>query len=44
MTEPDAIARPAARVLVMDAAWRVLMLHGHDPARPDHWYWFTVGG
>jgi len=44
MTEPDAIARPAARVLVMDAAWRVLMLHGHDPARPDHRYWFTVGG
>ncbi|MDT5035550.1 MAG: hypothetical protein QOE03_735 [Micromonosporaceae bacterium] len=20
------------------------MLRGHDPARPDHRYWFTVGG
>src|SRR5688500_14505661 len=44
MTDPEAIARPAARVLVMDAGWRILMLHGHDPARPDHRYWFTVGG
>jgi 8-oxo-dGTP pyrophosphatase MutT (NUDIX family) len=28
----------------MDAAWRVLLLRGCDPARPDHRYWFTVGG
>ena len=44
MTRPDAIARRAARVLVLDAAARVLLLRGSDPARPDHRYWFTVGG
>jgi 8-oxo-dGTP pyrophosphatase MutT (NUDIX family) len=36
--------RRAARVLVLDAADRVLLLRGFDPARPDHRYWFTVGG
>jgi len=36
--------RPAARVLLLDAADRVLMFHGTDPADPDHTYWFTVGG
>ena len=44
MTRPDAIARRAARVIVLDAADRVLLLRGYDPARPDHRYWFTVGG
>jgi 8-oxo-dGTP pyrophosphatase MutT (NUDIX family) len=44
MNRPDATPRRAARVLLVDAAWRVLMLRGHDPARPDHRYWFTVGG
>ena len=44
MTRPDAIPRAAARVLLVDAAGRVLMLRGHDPARPDHRYWFTIGG
>lgn len=38
------IDRRAARVLLLDPAGRVLMLHGWDPARPDHTYWFTVGG
>jgi 8-oxo-dGTP pyrophosphatase MutT (NUDIX family) len=28
----------------VDAAGRVLMLRGHDPARPEHRYWFTIGG
>lgn len=44
MTRPDAIARRAARVLLVDAAERVLLFRGCDPARPDHRYWFTPGG
>ncbi|MBO0869484.1 MAG: NUDIX domain-containing protein [Micromonosporaceae bacterium] len=36
--------RRAARVLLIDAAGRVLLFHGWDPARPDHRYWFTPGG
>jgi 8-oxo-dGTP pyrophosphatase MutT (NUDIX family) len=44
MNRPDPKPRRAARVLLVDAAQRVLLLHGTDPARPDHWYWFTVGG
>ena len=31
-------------MLLLDAGGRVLMLRGHDPARPDHRYWFTIGG
>ncbi len=38
------IDRRAARVLLLDPDGRVLMLHGWDPARPSHTYWFTVGG
>lgn len=38
------IDRRAARVLLLDPDGRVLMLHGWDPARPEHTYWFTVGG
>jgi 8-oxo-dGTP pyrophosphatase MutT (NUDIX family) len=38
------IDRRAARVLLLDPAGRVLMLRGWDPARPEHTYWFTVGG
>ncbi len=45
MTPPDPIARPAARVLLLDATDRVLMFRGGDPGRPDlPAYWFTVGG
>jgi 8-oxo-dGTP pyrophosphatase MutT (NUDIX family) len=44
MTGPDAIARRAARVIVLDATDRILLLRGRDPARPEHHYWFTVGG
>jgi 8-oxo-dGTP pyrophosphatase MutT (NUDIX family) len=36
--------RRAGRVLVVDAAGRVLLLHGFDPAAPDRPFWFTVGG
>lgn len=38
------VERRAARVILIDAADRVLLLHGLDPARPEHDYWFTVGG
>lgn len=38
------VERRAARVLVVDAAGRVLMLRGCDPADPGRPYWFTVGG
>ncbi len=43
-TEPQAVARQAGRVLLIDAGGRVLLLHGFDPARPDEPYWFTIGG
>ena len=31
-------------MLLLDSAGRVLLLRGFDPARPEHRYWFTVGG
>jgi 8-oxo-dGTP pyrophosphatase MutT (NUDIX family) len=43
MTAP--VARRAARVLLVDAAGRVLLFRGHDPDSPDAGsWWFTVGG
>jgi 8-oxo-dGTP pyrophosphatase MutT (NUDIX family) len=42
LTEP--IPRRAGRVLLLDAAGRVLLFHGYDPDRPEHTYWFTPGG
>jgi 8-oxo-dGTP pyrophosphatase MutT (NUDIX family) len=36
--------RRAGRVLVINDDGRVLLLHGVDPADPDHPFWFTVGG
>lgn len=45
MTEPRRLRhRRAGRVLLVDAADRVLLLHGFDPAAPDEPYWFTIGG
>jgi len=38
------IERRAARVLLIDAAERTLLLHGGDPARPEEHWWFTPGG
>ncbi|MFI7547717.1 NUDIX hydrolase [Actinoplanes sp. NPDC049599] len=38
------IERRAARVLLIDAAERTLLLHGSDPARPEQHWWFTPGG
>lgn len=43
--DPDAfIVRPGARVLLVDAELRVLLLRGQDPANPTDRYWYTVGG
>ncbi|MEH1100365.1 NUDIX hydrolase [Micromonospora sp. CPCC 205561] len=37
--------RRAARVLLVDAAGRLLLFSGSDPARPEHGrWWFTPGG
>jgi len=36
--------RRAARVLLVDAAGRTLLLRGGDPARPGMRWWFTPGG
>jgi len=38
------IERRAARVLLIDAAERMLLLRGGDPARPGKRWWFTPGG
>jgi 8-oxo-dGTP pyrophosphatase MutT (NUDIX family) len=38
------VERRAGRVLLVDLAGRVLLLHGGDPARPGHRWWFTPGG
>ena len=38
------IPRQAGRVLLVDAAHRVLLVRGADPGRPGSRYWFTVGG
>lgn len=40
----EAIPRPAARVLLIDEAGRVLLFHGYDPADPSDTYWVTPGG
>ena len=42
MTEP--VSRHCARVLVVDADDRVLLLRGGDPARPQRIVWHTPGG
>ncbi|MBC9735156.1 NUDIX hydrolase [Nocardioides marmotae] len=36
--------RVCARVLPVNAAGEVLLLHGWDPADPGSPYWFTIGG
>ncbi|MGA5302922.1 NUDIX hydrolase [Nucisporomicrobium flavum] len=38
------IERRAARVLLIDAAGRTLLLHGGDPAQPGRHWWLTPGG
>jgi 8-oxo-dGTP pyrophosphatase MutT (NUDIX family) len=44
MTDSERVPRRAGRVLVLDPAGRVLMLHGFDPDRPEQPYWLTIGG
>jgi 8-oxo-dGTP pyrophosphatase MutT (NUDIX family) len=39
-----AVARDAARVVVLDPDGRVLLFEGVDPARPSEAFWFTPGG
>lgn len=41
-TEP--IHRTTARVIPVNDAGQVLLLQGHNPARPDEPYWFSIGG
>lgn len=36
--------RRAARVIVLDAAGRALLVRGHDADQPERSWWFTVGG
>lgn len=36
--------RRAGRVVLLDSRERLLLLHGHDPSRPDSSWWFTPGG
>jgi 8-oxo-dGTP pyrophosphatase MutT (NUDIX family) len=38
------IRRTAARVIVVDHAYRVLLLHVHDPARPARGTWWELPG
>jgi len=42
---PDGLRhRRGARVLLLDAADRVLLARGHDHDQPDRSWWFTIGG
>jgi 8-oxo-dGTP pyrophosphatase MutT (NUDIX family) len=38
------LPRRAARIVLLDAAGRVLLFRGTDPGRPGSRYWFTAGG
>lgn len=42
---PDGLrSRRAARVILVDASDRVLLMRGHDVDEPARSWWFTVGG
>lgn len=41
---PQPLRRPSARVLLTDAANRVLLFRGADPGCPNESFWFTPGG
>ena len=38
------VERVTARVLPVNAAGEVLLLHGWQPNEPDRRFWFTIGG
>jgi len=38
------VERVTARVLPVNAAGQVLLLHGWEPSRPERGSWFTIGG
>lgn len=38
------VTRRTARVLPINNKGQVLLLLGHDPARPESPYWFAIGG
>jgi 8-oxo-dGTP pyrophosphatase MutT (NUDIX family) len=44
VADPGRAPRRAGRVLVLNSADRVLLLHGFDPVRPDEPYWLVPGG
>jgi 8-oxo-dGTP pyrophosphatase MutT (NUDIX family) len=44
VSDRELLRRRGARVLVFDAAYRVLLVRAVDPAAPDAPFWFTVGG
>lgn len=44
MTERRVVHRTTGRVIPIDARGRALLLHGFEPARPQWWFWFTIGG
>ena len=44
MSDRPILERVCARVLPVNAAGEVLLLHGWDPAAPETKYWFSIGG
>ncbi|MFF2850464.1 NUDIX hydrolase [Streptomyces sp. NPDC058001] len=40
----DVALRRVARVVLLDPAERILLLHGHEPGDPSDAWWFTPGG
>ncbi|MEV6652836.1 NUDIX hydrolase [Streptomyces sp. NPDC051219] len=42
--EPARELRKVARVVLLDPADRILLLHGYEPGDPSDSWWFTPGG
>ena len=43
-TSDEAPLRRVARLVLLDPADRILLMHGHEPDDPDTHWWFTPGG